>query len=95
MIPAKLLSYGGGSAKFEVEDGLELIQRLQMDVKMDMLDPQCLDANISNLIELNLLTEKAVLHLLHSCEWDFDCLQPVQSDEYLRRGDDGHLSPHS
>ena len=64
MIPAKLLSYGGGSAKFEMEDGQELIQRVKANLTLDPLDPQCLDSNISNLIELKSLSENAVLHVL-------------------------------
>ena len=64
MIPAKLNSYGGGSAKFELEDGTKLLQRVKTDLQLDPLDPQCLDSNISNLIELRSLSEKAVLHIL-------------------------------
>jgi len=64
MIPAKLLSFGGGSAKFELENGSELIQRIKAGSKLDPLDPQCLDPDISNLIDLTNLTEKAVLHVL-------------------------------
>jgi myosin heavy subunit len=64
MVPAKLLSYGGGSAKFELEDGTVLVERVDTKVTYDPLDTQCLDANISNLIELKSLSEKAVLHVL-------------------------------
>ena len=64
MIPAKLLSYGGGSAKFELEEGPQLIQRVKTDITLDPLDPQCLDSNISNLIEFKSLSEKSVLHVL-------------------------------
>ena len=64
--PAKLMSYGGGSAKFILENGKEIVQRMKDDFTLEALDPECLSASISNLIELRALTEKAVLHVLRT-----------------------------
>ena len=64
---------GGGSARFELEDGTVTNRRLSDDLTLESLDTQCLDASICNLIELKDLTETSVLHLLR-IRFERDCI---------------------
>jgi len=73
ILPAFLIDVSSVGATFRLENGKEIRRSGDQLKGIQLLDSQCLDSSISNLIELHNLSENAVLHILR-CRFQEDLI---------------------